>query len=132
MRTFLSLGNIVVLAFALSGAVMASQKSEAHKAPGQVEAKHATKANMRTVRGEITAVNTNAETLTLMERGKAITFAYNNHTEFTEAGRRVEPSAIKSGMKATVKYTEREGKNWAHSVDLRPAQRASATKKSKP
>jgi hypothetical protein len=115
MRKFLSITNVVVLAFALSGAAVASQTSAAHKVPARTEAKHTMKANMRTARGEISAVNPSAETLTLMERGKAVTFAYNNQTRFTESGRRVQPSVIKSGMMATVKYTEREGKNWTHS-----------------
>lgn len=126
MRKFLSVTNVVVLAFALSGAVVASQKSEAHKASGQVEAKHTMKAKARTARGEISAVNTSAETLTLMEEGQAVTFAYNSQTKFTEAGRTVHPSAIKSGMTATVKYTEREGKKIAHEVSVRSGKQAAA------
>ncbi|MCS6816341.1 MAG: hypothetical protein NZ746_03055 [Blastocatellia bacterium] len=126
MRKLLVLANVVALAFVLSGAVGASQK----KAPGRTEAQHPTQAKVRTARGEISTVDLNARTLTLMERGKAITIAYDDQTKFTESGRPVQPSAIKSGMMATVRYAEQGGRNIAHEVHLRPA--AHPAKKSKP
>jgi len=125
MKRFLPITSLLVMALALSGVSFAQQKHEAKKAtPRKTEATHMAKQKMRTAKGEISAVNASAQTLTLMERGKAVTFAYHDKTAITESGHTVQPSAMTSGTKATVKYTEQDGKNWASSILLHPARPA--------
>ena len=115
MKKFFAIASILITAFALSGTVLAQQKPAAKKAPP-------TKVpQAKIAKGEVSAVDTSARTLTLMERGKAVTFAYDETTKITEDGRTVEPSAITTGAKATVKYTEKDGKNLATSISLTPA-----------
>ncbi|MBI3951149.1 MAG: hypothetical protein HY314_11930 [Acidobacteria bacterium] len=119
MKKFLTIISVVIMAFALSGAAWAQKRSEAKKAtPAKTEAKQTKKEKMKTAKGEVSAVDVSASTLTLMEKGKAVAFTFDDKTKITEAGRAVQPSAITTGTKATVTYTERDGKNWAHSIAL--------------
>lgn len=78
-----------------------------------------------TDKGQISAVDTNSHTFTLMEGRKSISMAYDDKTQFVESGHVVQPSAIAKGEKAKVQFVEHEpGKPWATKVDLHPSHHA--------
>jgi YD repeat-containing protein len=123
MKKFLAVASFLAVAFALSGAALA-QKKEAAKTS------HAAKG--KTASGEVSAVDASNQTLTITTKGgKAITFSYDSQTKITQAGRAAQASDIATGMRATVKYTEKDGQNWASSISLRPAKKAHSSTKAK-
>lgn len=123
MKKFLAMVSLLAVAFALSGAALA-QKKEATKTS------HAAKS--KTASGEVSAVDTSGQTLTITTKdGKAITFSFDSQTKITKSGRAAQASDIESGMRATVKYTEKDGQNWASSISLRPAKKATSSTKTK-
>jgi hypothetical protein len=78
-----------------------------------------------TGKGQISAVDTNSHTFTLMEGKKSISMSYDDKTQFVESGHVVQPSAMAKGEKAKVQFVEHEpGKPWATKVDLHPAHHA--------
>ena len=50
--------------------------------------------------------------------GQQVTFDFDGRTEIVESGRAVQPASIPRGASATVKYTQRAGKNWARKIEL--------------
>ena len=75
-----------------------------------------------TGKGEISAIDTNSHTFTLMEGKRSISMSYDDKTQFVESGRTVQATAMTKGEKAKVQFVEHEpGKATATKVDLHPA-----------
>lgn len=79
---------------------------------------------VQTVEGQIGTVNTDAQTLTLVEGDKQVTFDFDERTAIVESGRAVPPANIPQGAPASVRYTQRGGKNWARKIELLTEQTA--------
>jgi hypothetical protein len=118
MRNKLSMVAALGLALSLPAVSFGGQQS-AEGAGNPSKASH--KTNHKVAKGEVSAVDLSAKTLTLMEGQKSLTFNFDDKTLIKQAHQTVQPSAITSGMQATVKYTEKDGKDWATSVVLYPA-----------
>lgn len=125
MKKFVAITSVLVLAFAVSSVVLAQKTQPTKKATtAKTTAQHMANPKMRTAKGEVSAVDVNASSLTLTVKKNPMAFSFDNQTKITESGRTVQPSAITSGMRATVKYMERDGKNYANSISLHPARGA--------
>ena len=110
---------LILVAFALSSlAVYRLQLIGAKPAPESRESAHTIRAAMKTVEGQIDSVDPDAGTLTLNDGIEKVTLAFDERTEIVESGRNVEPGSITSGASATVKYTQRRGKNLARKIEL--------------
>jgi len=117
MKRFQTITTIFVIALALSSAAVAQQQPRAQKATPKIA-----KQKMLTARGEVSTVDVSSKTLTLKVDTKTETFAFDEKTQIIgSTGKPVEPSAITAGMKATVTYTEQDGKKLAHRVRLQSA-----------
>jgi hypothetical protein len=88
----------------------------------QEQGRRGIQAEVRTAEGQVITVDDDARTLTLDEGSEAVTFIIDERTAIVESGRAVDPSSISSGAAATVKYTQRGGKNVARKIELIPAQ----------
>jgi hypothetical protein len=74
--------------------------------------------DVQTVKGQIGTVNTDAKTLTLVDGDKQVTFAFDERTAIVESGHAVPPASIPQGAAASVRYSQRGGKNWARKIEL--------------
>jgi len=74
--------------------------------------------DVQTVEGQIGTVNTDTQTLTLMDGDKQVTFAFDERTAIVESGHAVPPASIPQGAAASVRYSQRGGKNWARKIEL--------------
>jgi Cu/Ag efflux protein CusF len=66
--------------------------------------------------GEVTTVNPAAKTFSIKEGERTVEFSWNETTRVTESKHAVTESAIVTGEKVMVHYTEMSGKNVAHSI----------------
>jgi hypothetical protein len=74
--------------------------------------------DVQTVEGQIGAVDTDTKTLTLVDGDKQVTFDFDERTAIVESGHAVLPAKIPQGASASVRYTQRGGKNWARKIEL--------------
>ncbi|HWO00516.1 MAG TPA: hypothetical protein VNS63_14750 [Blastocatellia bacterium] len=110
---------LILAAFALSSlAVYRLQLSVARRAPQRNQPGRTIRAAMKTVEGQIDTVDPDAGTLTLNDGTEKVTLAFDERTEIVESGKIVEPGLITSGASATVKYTQRRGRNLARKIEL--------------
>ena len=73
---------------------------------------------VQTVEGQIGAVDTDTKTLTLVDGNTEVTFDFDERTAIVESGHAVPPAKIPQGASASVRYTQRGGKNWARKIEL--------------
>jgi Na+-transporting methylmalonyl-CoA/oxaloacetate decarboxylase gamma subunit len=109
------------LVFAFTGLSFAQEKNAA-PAPAKEEKqmpekKHAKKAG-HSVRGEVTAVDATANTLTVKGKTGESTFTTDEKTKFPKGKTLAD---VKVGDKLTVKYSETDGKMVATSVMMKKA-----------
>ena len=74
--------------------------------------------DVQTVEGQIGAVDTDTKTVTLVDGDKQVTFDFDERTAIVESGHAVLPAKITQGASASVRYTQRGGKNWARKIEL--------------
>ena len=126
--------TVSLMTLALSGVGWAAQKATDSTSSSAAKTEHSVKAENRTATGKISAVDNTAHTLTLTEKHKTVTFHFEDKTLMTEAGHMVQPSALATGQKVTVRYVAREGKDWVSSLSIhspKPVKSHSLTKTSK-
>jgi len=75
------------------------------------------KAAVQQVRGEVSAVDTTANTITVKGKKGDVTISVNDKTKIMAGTEKKALADIKVGDKVTVKYTEADGKNIAKSID---------------
>jgi len=106
---------IILCAFALAS--MLIFRLRINDAPSGLP-QPAINSEVQTVEGQIGTVNTDTQTLTLVDGDKQVTFDFDERTAIVESGRAVPPAKIPQGVAASVRYTQRGGKNWARKIEL--------------
>ena len=106
---------IILIAFALASLlIFRLRMSDAPAGPAQ----SAINTDVQTVEGQIGAVDTDTRTLTLVDGDTQVTFDFDERTAIVESGHAVPPAKITQGAPASVRYTQRGGKNWARKIEL--------------
>src|SRR5918911_3371048 len=112
---------IILLAFALASLlIFRLRMTDAPAGPAQ----SAINSDVQTAEGQIGTVDTDTQTLTLVDGDKQVTFDFDERTAIVESGRAVAPAKIPQGVPASVRYTQRGGKNWARKIELLPPRSA--------
>ena len=109
---------LILGAFALTSLAIYRFVGGAKPAVQQRESARTIRAVTKTVEGQIDAIDADAGTITLNDGTETVTLAFDERTEIVESGRIVEPGSITSGASATVKYTQRRGRNLARKIEL--------------
>ncbi|MFL6276894.1 MAG: hypothetical protein ACJ74G_17040 [Blastocatellia bacterium] len=106
---------IILCAFALASMLIFRLRiNDAPAGPPQ----SSINSDVQTVEGQIGTVNTDTRTLTLLDGDKKVTFDFDERTAIVESGRAVPPANIHQGAAASVRFTQRGGKNWARKIEL--------------
>src|SRR5205085_7978502 len=74
--------------------------------------------DVQTVEGQIGTVDTDTGTVTLVDGDRQVTFDFDERTAIVESGHAVPPASIPQGAAASVRYSQRGGKNWARKIEL--------------
>lgn len=110
---------LILAAFVLSSlAIYRLRATGAKPASAPRESERTIRAATKTVEGQIDDVDADAGTLTLNDGTERVTLAFDERTEIVESGRVVAPGSITSGASATVRYTQRRGRNLARKIEL--------------
>jgi len=73
---------------------------------------------VKVAEGQVGAFDQGSKTLILIDGSQEVIFAFDERTAIIESGRMVQPDSIPQGTPATVRYTQRGGKNWARMIEL--------------
>ena len=110
---------LILAAFALSSlAIYRLRVGGVKPAAHQRDSGRTIRAATKTVEGQIDSVDADAGIIKLNDGTETVTLAFDERTEIVESGRIVEPGSIASGASATVKYTQRRGRNLARKIEL--------------
>lgn len=110
--------SAILIAFALSSLLIYKLRLGDVPALQPVDTSRALTSEVKIVEGQICAVDTGSNTLILIDGSQEVAFAFDERTAIVESGRAVQPASIPHGASATVKYTQRAGKNWARKIEL--------------
>jgi hypothetical protein len=110
--------SAILIAFALSSLLIYRLRVGDTPALQPADASRAITSEVKVVEGQICAVDTGSNTLILIDGSQEVAFAFDGRTAIVESGRAVQPASIRHGASATVKYTQRAGKNWARKIEL--------------
>ena len=117
MSKLLRIIVIILLAFALSSLLIFRLRiGDSPTLPVQTQS--AINSDVQTAEGQVGAVNTDKRTLTLVDGDKEVIFAFDERTTIVESGRAVPPASIPNGAAASVRYSERGGRNWARKIEI--------------
>jgi Cu/Ag efflux protein CusF len=106
---------IILLAFALASLLIFRLRiGDAPAGPTPA----AINSDVQTAEGQIGIVDTDTKTVTLVDGDKQVTFDFDERTAIVESGHAVLPAKIPQGAAASVRYTQRGGKNWARKIEL--------------
>ena len=106
----------ILLAFALASLLIF--RLRIGDAPPTEQPSAAINSDVQTAEGQIGAVDTDTKTVTLVDGDKQVTFDFDERTAIVESGHSVLPAKIPQGASASVRYTQRAGKNWARKIEL--------------
>ena len=106
---------ILLIAFALASLLIYRLRiTDAPAGPTQP----AINSDVETAEGQIGTVDTDTRTLTLVDGDRQVTFDFDERTAIVESGHSVSPAKIPQGAAASVRYSQRGGKNWARKIEL--------------
>ncbi len=113
---------VFVLSFAgLSFAADKAAKMEDKKAPAEAAEKKAP-AKVKSITGEVAAVDAKANTVTVKGKKGDVTVMTDAKTKVMMGKEKKMAADVKAGDKVTVKYTEADGKMMAKSIAIKPAE----------
>jgi ribosomal protein S1 len=113
---------VFVLSFAgLSFAADKAAKMEDKKAPAEAAEKKAP-AKVKSITGEVAAVDAKANTVTVKVKKGDVTVMTDAKTKVMMGKEKKMAADVKAGDKVTVKYTEADGKMMAKSIAIKPAE----------
>jgi Cu/Ag efflux protein CusF len=126
MKKTIAIVLSLVLMFAFTAVTFAAEKAAV---PAEKEA--AKKAVKKQVIGEVTAVDANANTLTVKGKKGDVMVSTDDKTTIMANKDKKTLADVKAGDKVTVNYTEADGKNVATKVAIKaaPAPKAAPAKK---
>lgn len=110
--------TIILIGFVLSSLVIYRLRLRDVRGRQPVDAPRAIKSEIKMIEGQICDVDTGSNTLILIDGSRQVTFDFDGRTAIVESGRAVQPASIPRGASATVKYTQKAGKNWARKIEL--------------
>lgn len=119
MNKLIKIISTLLLAFVLSSLLLFRARLGDTPALPPKDAQRTLQSDIKTVEGQIGFVDTVTNTLTLIEGSQQVTFIFDARTAIVASGHTVEPNSLQQGASATVKYTQRGGKNWARKIELR-------------
>lgn len=105
----------LIFIFAVTSVTFAAEKAAA-PAPAPEKA-HATKAVEKHVKGDITAVDAKAMTITVKGKKGDVTVTVDDKTDIKIGKDKKTIADLKAGEKVIIKYHEADGKNTAKSVE---------------
>ena len=108
---------IVIILFAFALASLLIFRLRITDAPAGLP-QPAINSDVQTAEGQIGTVDTDTRTLTLVDGDKQVTFDFDERTAIVESDHSVPPTKIPQGAAASVRYTQRGGKNWARKIEL--------------
>jgi hypothetical protein len=110
---------LILAAFALSSlAIYRLRVGGGKPAAHQRDPGRTIRAATKTIEGQIDSVDPDAGIITLNDGTETVILVLDERTEIVAAGRIVEPDSLTSGAAATVKYTQRRGRNLARKIEL--------------
>ncbi|HEX8089068.1 MAG TPA: hypothetical protein VF762_09465 [Blastocatellia bacterium] len=110
---------VILLAFALASlSLYWSRMGGVAPAPQQSDPARPIISEIKIAEGQISAVDQGSKTLILIDGSGEVVFAFDERTAIVESGRAIQPGSIQRGAAATVRYTQRGGKNWARKIEL--------------
>ena len=129
MKKAIAIVVSILFVFSLTGFAFAVDKA-ATPAPAETkaetgkatEAKPAPAAKVKQITGEVKAVDTKANTLTIKGKRAEVTVTCADKTKVMMGKEKKSLADVKVGDKVVVKYTESEGKNVAKSIAIKPAE----------
>ena len=116
MNKLLRIITIILVGFALSSLLI--YRLRLGDGPTPRNNRQVMQSEVKTVEGQIGAVDEDAKTMTLVDGDQEVTFSFDERTAIVEQGRAVQPKAIPRGAAAAVKYSQRGGKNWARKIEV--------------
>jgi hypothetical protein len=115
--------TVILIAFALASlSLFWFRIGSDLPAPHQNDSEHAITSEVKIAEGQIGAVDPGSKTLILIDGSEEVVFEFDERTAIVESGRVVESDSIRRGAAATVRYTQRGGKNWARKIELARAE----------
>lgn len=110
---------VILIAFALASlSLYWSRLGGDAPAPQQSDPARTITSEVKIAEGQIDVVDPGSKTLVLIDGTEEVIFAFDERTAIVESGRVVQPNSIQRGTPATVRYTQRGGKNWARKIEL--------------
>ncbi len=79
----------------------------------------AASSKIRQITGNVTAIDTRTNTITVKKKGKEVTINVEEKTKIIQCTEKTAITDIKIGDKVTTKYSETVGKNTAKSITIR-------------
>lgn len=110
--------SAILIVFALSSLVIYRLRLGGVRGRQAPDTSRAIRSEIKMIEGQICDVDTGSNTLILIDGSRQVTFDFDGRTAIVESGRAVEPASIPRGASATVKYTQKAGKNWARKIEL--------------
>lgn len=123
MKKVLALIVSAIFIISVAGLSFAAEEKKA-AAPAKAEEKKAEKkapAKVKTVTGEVTAVDAKANTLTVKGKKGDVALSADDKTTVKVGKDKKSLADVKAGDKAVVKYSEVDGKNVAKSIAVAAA-----------
>lgn len=123
MKKVIALLVAMLFALSVAGLAIAAEKKEAapaekkEAAPAQKKAP----AKLKQVTGEVTAIDAAAKTLTVKGKAGEVALTADDKTTVKIGKEKKALADVKVGDKATVKYTEMDGKNVAKFIIVKAA-----------
>src|ERR1051325_5929428 len=116
MNKLLRIITVILVGFALSSLLI--YRLRLGDGPTPRNNRQVMQSEVKTVEGQIGAVDEDAKTMTLVDGDQEVTFSFDERTAIVEQGHAVQPKAIPRGAAAAVKYSQRGGKNWARKIEV--------------
>lgn len=110
--------STILIVFALLSLVIYRMRLGDVRRRQPVDTSRAITSEIKMIEGQICDVDTGSNTLILIDGSQQVTFDFDGRTAIVESGRAVQPASIPRGASATVKYTQKAGKNWARKIEL--------------
>lgn len=123
MKKVIALLVAMLFALSVAGLAIAAEKKEAAPAEKKEAAPAQEKApvKVKQVTGEVTAIDAAAKTLTVKGKAGEVALTADDKTTVKIGKEKKALADVKVGDKATVKYTEMDGKNVAKSIIVKAA-----------
>jgi hypothetical protein len=117
MRRLVKIISIILMVFViLSVCVYRMRLNSSLLSPQHVSSAPGTKGDLKIAQGAIIAVDASNNVLLLSDGSHRFAFTLSDKTIFRSNDHMVQPTAISSGAKATVRYTQRGNSNLAQEI----------------